>query len=138
MVGTPATLAVKQATSHVPIVFVAVSDPVGTGLVAGLGRPGGNVTGLANQQSDLAGKRLQLLQEVVPGLRRLAILLNVDNPASLLEIGDVQIAARTLGLDVAIVEIRRAELAEQILQREHLFDRCKIAADGADPLAVEP
>jgi putative tryptophan/tyrosine transport system substrate-binding protein len=109
VVGTPATLTVKRATSQIPIIFVAVSDPVGTGLVAGLGRPGGNVTGLANQQSDLVGKRLQLLQEVVPGLRRLAILLNADNPASLLEIGDVQIAARKLNLEVAIVEIRRAE-----------------------------
>jgi putative ABC transport system substrate-binding protein len=109
VVGTPTTLAVKRATSQVPIVFVAVSDPVGTGLVAGLGRPGGNVSGLANQQSDLAGRRLQLLQEVVPGLRRLAILVNVENPASILEIGDVQIAARTLGLDGAIVGIRRAE-----------------------------
>jgi len=132
VVGTPATLAVKRATSQVPIIFVAVSDPVGTGLVAGLGHPGGNATGLANQQSDLAGKRLQLLQEFVPGLRRLAILANVDNPASILEIGDVQIAARTLGLDVALVEVRRAEqIAPGI---ETLRGRADALYVASDPL----
>ena len=84
-------------------------DPVGTGLVASLARPGGNVTGLSIQQTDLAGKRLELLREVVPGLRRLAILANVGNPAAVLEMGEVQAAARTLGLEVATLEIRRAE-----------------------------
>ena len=78
-IGTPATLAAKQATSVVPIVFVAVNDPVELGVVANLARPGGNVTGLSNQQHDVAGKRLELLREVVPGLRRLAILANPAN-----------------------------------------------------------
>jgi len=108
-VGTPASLAAKQATSVVPIVFVAASDPVGTGLVASLARPGGNVTGLSNQQADLAGKRVELLREVVPGLRRLAIMANVDNSASVLEMREVQTAARTIGLEVAILEVRQAE-----------------------------
>ena len=74
-----------------------------------LARPGGNVTGLSIQQTDLAGKRLELLREVVPGLRRLAIMANVGNPAAVLEMGEVQAAARTLGLEVATFEIRRAE-----------------------------
>jgi putative ABC transport system substrate-binding protein len=108
-VATPPTLAAKQATAVIPIVFAAVSDPVGTGLVASLARPGGNVTGLANQISDTSGKKLELLREVVPGLRRLAILANVSNPASVLEMGEAHATARTLGLEVTTSEIRRAE-----------------------------
>jgi putative tryptophan/tyrosine transport system substrate-binding protein len=107
--ATPATLAAKQATAVIPIVFAAVSDPVGTGLVASLARPGGNVTGLANLISDAGGKKLELLREVVPGLRRLAIMANVGNPASVLEMREVQATARTLGLEVTTSEIRRAE-----------------------------
>jgi putative ABC transport system substrate-binding protein len=108
-VTTPASLAAKQATAVIPIVFAAVSDPVGTGLVASLARPGGNVTGLANQISDTGGKKLELLREVVPGLRRLAIMANVGNPASVLEMGEAEATARTLGLEVITSEIRRAE-----------------------------
>ncbi len=102
-------LAAKQATSVIPIVFAAANDPLSTDLVASLARPGGNVTGLSLLAPDLAGKRLELLREVVPGLRRLAIMANVDAPASVLEIGEVQAAARTLGLEVTTLEIRRAE-----------------------------
>src|SRR5262249_40263898 len=82
---------------------------VGTGLVTSLARPGGNVTGLSNQLPDLASKRLELLREVVPNLRRLAIIANVDNPAVVLDIGEAQAAARMLGLEVVTPEIRRAE-----------------------------
>jgi putative tryptophan/tyrosine transport system substrate-binding protein len=71
--GTPTTVAVKRVTSVIPIVFVGSADPVGAGLVASLARPGGNVTGLPNQAAELASKRLELLREVVPGLRSLAI-----------------------------------------------------------------
>jgi putative ABC transport system substrate-binding protein len=106
--GTGIVLAAKQATSVIPIVFVA-GDPVGTGLVTSLARPGGNVTGLSLQSSDLAGKRLELLREVVPGLGRLALLGNVGNPVVVLEIGQIQAAARTLGLEVITLEIRRGE-----------------------------
>ena len=88
--------------------FVAVSDPVGTGLVASLARPGGN-TGLANQTSDTAGKKLEFLREAIPHLHRLAIMANVGNPASVLEMGEAQAAARKLGLEVTTAEIRRAE-----------------------------
>jgi len=107
--GTPLILAAKQVTSVIPIVFAAAGDPVGTGLVASLARPGGNVTGLSNQGNDLASKRLELLREVVPGLRRLAIMGNVDNPTIVPEMREVQATARTLGLEVATLEIRRAE-----------------------------
>jgi putative ABC transport system substrate-binding protein len=85
--GTPQVLAAKQATSVIPIVFAVAGDPVGTGIVASLARPGGNVTGLATLAADLAGKRLELLREVVPGLGRLAIMGNVGNPLSVLELG---------------------------------------------------
>ena len=107
--ATPPTLASKQATAVIPIVFAASSDPVGTGLVASLAQPGGNVTGLSIQTTDLVGKRLEHLREVVPGLRRLAILANVGNPASVLEMGEARATARTLGLEVITSEIRRAE-----------------------------
>jgi putative ABC transport system substrate-binding protein len=107
--GTVNVLAAKQATSVIPIVVVGAGDPVGTGLVASLARPGGNVTGLSLQQTDLAGKRLQLLREVVPALRRLAILVNVGNPITLLDMGEVEAAAGTLGLTVVRVEIRGTE-----------------------------
>jgi putative ABC transport system substrate-binding protein len=98
-----------HATSVTPIVFAGSGDPVANGLVASLARPGGNVTGLSNQQTDLTGKRVQLLREAVPGLRRLAILGNPGNPAIVIEMGEAQAAARMLGLDVATYEIRRAE-----------------------------
>src|SRR5262245_47779269 len=107
--GGNAAVAAKQASSVIPIVFALVDDPVGSGLVASLARPGGNVTGLSMQSTDLAGKRLALLREVVPGLRRLAIMANVEYPAAVQEMGEIQTAAGTLGLDVAIFEIRRAE-----------------------------
>jgi putative ABC transport system substrate-binding protein len=104
-----AVLPVKQATSVIPIVFAVANDPVGSGFVASLARPGGNVTGLSIQSSDLAGKRIELLREVVPGLSRLAIIANSGNPGALLEMGEMQTAARRLGLDVATFEVRRAE-----------------------------
>src|SRR5262249_53264719 len=107
--GTVSVLAAKQATSVIPIVFAAAGDPVGTGIIAGLARPGGNITGLSGQTSDAAGKRLELLREVVAGLRRLAIIGNVGNPPTVLEIGEVQAAARTLGLEVISLEVRRGE-----------------------------
>jgi putative tryptophan/tyrosine transport system substrate-binding protein len=108
-VATPATLAAKQATAVIPIVGVPLADPVGTGLVASLARPGSNVTGLSNQTIDISAKRLELLREVVPNLRRLAIMANVSNPAVVLDMGEVQAAARTFGLEVATSEVRRVE-----------------------------
>jgi putative tryptophan/tyrosine transport system substrate-binding protein len=129
--ATPPTLAAKQATAVIPIVFAAVSDPVGPGLVASLARPGGNVTGVANQTSDTAGKKLELLREAVPGLRRLAIMANVGNPVSVLEMGEVQATARTLGLEVTTSEIRRAEDIAPAF--EALKDRADALYLGPDP-----
>jgi len=104
-----AVVTVKQATSVIPIVFAIAVDPLGTGLVASLARPGGNVTGLSIQATDLAAKRLGLLREVFTGLRRLAIMANVGYPAAVVEIGEVRAAARKFGLEVDMLEIRRAE-----------------------------
>src|SRR5262245_13972852 len=106
--ATTVVVAAKQATSVIPIVFMA-GDPVGTGLVASLARPGGNVTGLSLQQTETTGKRVELLREVTPSLRRLAILANVDSPAVVLDMREVQTTARMLGLEVIILEIRRGE-----------------------------
>ena len=129
--GLPA-VAAKQATSVIPIVLALAGDPLGTGLVASLARPGGNVTGLSAQSTDLAGKRLELLREVVPGLRRLAILANVGYPGSVLESGEVQAAARTLGLEVVILDIRRAEDIAPAFKT--LKDRAQALYVTADPL----
>jgi len=107
--NTPPVLAAKQATSVIPIVFATAADPVGTGVVASLARPGSNVTGLSSQTPDVAGKRIELLRDVVPGLRRFAILANPDNSYVALELREVQAAARMLDLEVALFEIRRAE-----------------------------
>jgi len=101
--------ALMQATEVIPIVFATGIDPVGGGLVASLARPGGNVTGLSMQSTDLASKRLELLREVLPRLRRLATIGNASNPQAVLEMGEVQVVARGLGIEVAPLEIRRAE-----------------------------
>jgi putative tryptophan/tyrosine transport system substrate-binding protein len=107
--STPSVLAAKQATSVIPIVFASAGDPVGNGIVENLAHPNGNVTGLSAQATDSAPKRLELLREVVPTLHTLAIMANVGNPFSMLEVGEVQVAARTLGLNTATSEIRRVE-----------------------------
>jgi putative tryptophan/tyrosine transport system substrate-binding protein len=107
--GTPQVIAARQATSLIPIVFASAGDPVGSGLVASLARPGGNVTGLSSQMTDTAAKRLEFLREVVPNLRRLAIMVNVSNPLAVQEMVEAQAAVRTLGLDAAALEIRRAD-----------------------------
>jgi putative ABC transport system substrate-binding protein len=101
--------AVKQATSVIPVVFATALDPLGTGLVASLAQPGGNVTGLSVQSADLAAKRLGLLREVLSGLRRLAVMGNGNYPAVVLEMGEVQAAGRALGIDVDKFEILRGE-----------------------------
>jgi putative ABC transport system substrate-binding protein len=102
------SLAMKQATSAIPIVFAVAGDPVGTGLVTSLARPGGNVTGLSIQQTDTGGKRIELLRELMPGLRRLAVLGNPESPNVRLELAEVLAATRALGLSSTISEIRSA------------------------------
>src|SRR5262245_4845403 len=107
--GALAVMAAKQATSVIPIVFATAGDPVGNNLVASLARPGGNVTGLSVQSNELAGKRIEVLREVVPGLRRLAIMGNIANPLVALELGEARAAAGKLGLEAVTHEIRRAQ-----------------------------
>ena len=107
--GTPGVLAAKQASTAIPVVFVLVGDPVGIGAVASLARPGGNITGLSNQLVDVATKRLELLKEVVPKIRRLAIFLHSLNPTSVLEREEVRKAASSLGIDVVERMVQRRE-----------------------------
>jgi putative tryptophan/tyrosine transport system substrate-binding protein len=101
--------AAKQATSVIPIIFVLGNDPVGSGLVASLARPGGNITGLSVQAAEVAGKRLELLRETVPRLRRLAVMAHAGFPDAALEIGHVEAAAHAQGIEVAPLQIRRAQ-----------------------------
>ena len=104
-VGTPAAVAAKQATSIIPIVMAIVADPVGEGLVASLARPGGNVTGLANLDTELSQKRLEILKEVVPGLSRVAILWNPSNQAHKRALSESEAAAKNLGLQIQALAV---------------------------------
>ncbi len=125
-------LAAKHATAIVPIVFAAQMDPVGAGVVASLARPGGNVTGLSLQQTDTAAKRLELLGEFVPNLRRLAIMANIGAAGAILEKREIQATARTLGLEVITLEIRQAEDIAPAL--EALKGRADALYVATDPL----
>jgi putative tryptophan/tyrosine transport system substrate-binding protein len=125
--ATGPTLAVMQATSSIPIVFAGVGDAVGSGIVANLARPSGNVTGLSVLFTDLAGKRLELLHEILPGLRRLAILTNIGNPSAMLEVHEVEATVRTLGLESVTPEVR---------QPEHIAPAVESLKDGVDALYV--
>ena len=131
--GTPAAIAAKQATSTIPIVFVGAGDPVATGLVPSLARPGDNVTGLSNMESDLAAKRLGLLREVLPGFHRLAVMVNGAYSGGATEMLEIDAAARTLDLEIVAFPIRRVE------EIAPSFDALKGRAEAlyvvGDPLA---
>jgi putative ABC transport system substrate-binding protein len=130
--NTPPIVAAKQATSVIPIVFASAADPVGTGLVASLARPGGNVTGLSSQGPDAAGKRIELLREIIPGLRRLALLANVGNAYVALEVPAIEDAARVIGVEVGLFDIRRPDDITPAF--EHLKGRAEALYVVADPL----
>ena len=132
--ATPPTVAMKQATSVIPIVFAAVGDPIGTGLVASLARPGGNVTGLSLRQTYATGKRLEMLREIVPGLRGLAIMANIGNPSAELDMREAQATARALGLEAVTSKIRRPE--DIALAFDALKGRVEALYVCNDPLAV--
>jgi putative tryptophan/tyrosine transport system substrate-binding protein len=132
--GTPAVVQAMQATSVIPIVSAVMGDPVSTGLIASLARPGGNITGLSVLAPDLGGKRLEFLREVVPGLRRLAFLGNVSNPIVVQEMDEVKEAAHTLGLDVVTLEIRRPE--DIMPAFETLKSRAQALYVSGDPLVL--
>jgi putative tryptophan/tyrosine transport system substrate-binding protein len=121
--GAVATL--KRATTVIPIVFAVANDPIGSGLVTSLSRPGGNVTGLSLETTDIAGKRVELLREIVPDLRRLAIMFDGGYSASVSHMREVQAVAQTLGIGVEPQEIRRAEDLEP-----PLFELLKRQADA--------
>jgi ABC-type uncharacterized transport system substrate-binding protein len=104
--GTPPTLAAKQATTTIPIVMIGIGDPVGAGLVSSLGRPGGNITGNTMLGPDVAGKRLQLLEEVIPSLSRVAFLWNPDNASHPAQLAELQAAAQTLGIKLLPFAVR--------------------------------
>jgi len=123
----------KQATSDIPIVFALAGDPIGQGLVASLARPGGNITGMSIQAIDLAGKRLEFLRELMPNLRKLAVLVFFDNTGNELELHEVQAAAKTLGLELAMQEIRRADDIPPAF--ETLRGRAEALYVPANPLA---
>jgi putative ABC transport system substrate-binding protein len=135
-----AGVAVKQATSVIPVVFAVDPDPLGSGLVASLARPGGNITGLSQQSPDLAGKRVELLREVAPGLRRLAILANVAYPAVVVEMNEVAATVGKLGLEVVRLEIRRAEdiapVFEGIKDRADALHVCTDALVGTHRVQI--
>ena len=107
--STMAALAAKHATSTVPIVMALVSDPVGSGLVASLAHPGGNVTGLTNQTVDLAAKRLQLLKETIPGARRVVVIFNPETPPNRIMISRLKEAAPGIGVRLRFISVRDAE-----------------------------
>ena len=113
--GTPGTLAAKRATATIPIVFATAGDPVGSGLVASLARPGGNVTGMSLMITDLGGKRLELLRELAPGLARAAVLWNALNPFNALLVRQAQDAATKLGIELQSIAVRGADDLDRAL-----------------------
>jgi putative ABC transport system substrate-binding protein len=130
--GTPAVMTLQRATPVIPIVFATAGDPVTTGLVASLARPGGNTTGLATVGDELAGKRLELLREVIPHLRRLAIMGNVTNHFTVVEMTQLREAATKLGLDVVTSEIRQAQdIARAFEELRGRADALYICTDAA-------
>ncbi|MEA2882280.1 MAG: hypothetical protein QOH32_1536 [Bradyrhizobium sp.] len=134
MAGDAQVLAAKRAAPEFAIVFAAAGDPVGNGLVASLPRPGGKVTGLSVQLTDTAGKRVQLLHEIVPALRRLALIGNGANPVVALELDAAQRAAATLGLEAIRSEFRRGEDIPPII--EALRGRADGVYVCVDPLMI--
>jgi ABC-type uncharacterized transport system substrate-binding protein len=126
----PAAPQAKKATSVIPIVLALSGDPVGAGLVASLARPGGNVTGLSMQLPDTVGKRLELLREVIPNFRRLAIMVNIGFPDAVLVADAAQTAARSIGLEAATLQIRRAEDIVPALESLDHADALYVTADA--------
>jgi putative ABC transport system substrate-binding protein len=130
--AVPAIRAAKQATSTIPIVFAAAADPVENGLVSSLAHPGGNLTGLSNQTGELAGKRIEILREIVPTLHRLAVIGNVTASNAVIEMQKVAVAARTLSIEYIPLEIRRAADIDTAIAG--LTDRADALYVALDPL----
>ena len=118
--GTPPTVAAKRATSEIPIVFAPAGDPLASGLVASLARPGGNITGLSNQTADIAGKRVELLRELARQVRRLAIMVKSDNASAASEMRGVKAAAGTLDIEAVPLARQLARAGHGVQLNEHL------------------
>jgi putative ABC transport system substrate-binding protein len=135
--GTLAAQAAKAATSTIPVVFTTVGDPLGAGIITSLARPGGNVTGLTDQARDVQGKRLQLLQELIPGKHDIAVLLNPDTPFSQLALEEAKTAAEYGHIHLVVFEVRTADQVS-----EKLEDAVKSAVAGLlvmeDPVIYKP
>jgi putative tryptophan/tyrosine transport system substrate-binding protein len=133
--GTPAPLAAKNATKTIPIVMASAGDPVGTGLVASLARPGGNVTGQSTLTPELGRKRVQLVREVLPGVSRVAVLWNAANPYTVLLVREIEAAARALGVQVQSLEVRGPDDFENVLPAA-ISSRAGALIVVDDPLTV--
>ena len=132
--GTVTVAAAKQATTTIPIVFPVCADPVGNKLVDSLARPGGNVTGVSIQTTDLAPKRLELLRELIPGFSRLAVMANPRSPTYALENPAIEAASRVLGIEVSVFEYSRAEEVAPTFER--FKDRAQALYLAPDPIAM--
>ena len=127
--GTPAAQAAKRATSTIPIVLALIADPVASGLVASLSRPGGNITGLDNLQSAVAGKRVGLLREMVPSMRRLGILVNPTAQGAVWEMESAKASALAAGLEVVVQEARDSQALDAALAALKSVDAMNVCAD---------
>ncbi len=134
-VGSPAIVAAKQATTVIPIVFPIASDPVGDRLVASLARPGGNITGLSNEQPDLAGKPLEILRELVPGLSRLGYIANANNPTAMGNVREIEATAAKLALQITPLNIKSAQDVAPAM--ETLKGRAQALYVVGDPLTAD-
>jgi putative tryptophan/tyrosine transport system substrate-binding protein len=131
--ATPSVLAAKKATSTIPVVFVSVTDPVASGLVASLARPGGNITGLTILAPELSGKRLELLKEAVPNVTRVAFLWNPANPAQAPQWREAQAAAQALGLRLQSLEVRSSNDFDSAFEAA-LRERARALIASPEPL----
>src|SRR6266404_3343127 len=131
--ATPSVLAAKKATSTIPVVFVSVTDPVASGLVTSLARPGGNITGLTILAPELSGKRLELLEEAVPNVTRVAFLWNSANPAQKLQWKETRAAAQALGLQLQSLEVRNSNDFDSAFEAA-LKERARALIASPEPL----
>jgi len=128
---TPAVQAAKDATSTIPIVMASAGDPVGTGFVASLARPGGNITGMTGISAELSGKRLELLRELIPSLTRVGLLINAANPFAKALVEETQVAARRTGVQLHVVDVRRAQDVDAALLAMTKQGDGAVIVDGA-------
>jgi putative tryptophan/tyrosine transport system substrate-binding protein len=133
--GTLAPLAAKRATATIPIVMTSAGDPLGTGLVSGLARPGGNVTGLSLMSPDISGKRLELIEQIVPDVARVAIMWNATNPYPALVFRQTENAARQLKLEVQSLEVHTPDDVTSALEAA-VREKANALITVEDPLTV--